>query len=61
MGGSNRLSDDSTVNGECHVIKWIHTAAVYYAGFKMLTCLRDGRVFGGAIKGLGMCLFQCPQ
>lgn len=25
MGGSNQLHDDSRVNGECHLIKWIRT------------------------------------
>lgn len=33
MGGGNWLHDDSAVNGECHVIKGIHTATVYYARF----------------------------
>lgn len=32
MGGANWLRDDSAANGECHLIKWIHTAPVYYAG-----------------------------
>lgn len=38
MGGGNWLHDDSAVNGECHVIKGIHTATVYYGRFKKLTC-----------------------
>lgn len=47
MGGGNWLHDDSAVNGECHVIKGIHTATVYYARFQKLTCGSVG-VDGGS-------------
>lgn len=34
MGGGNWLHDDSAVNGECHLIKWIHTALFIMLGLR---------------------------
>lgn len=34
MGGGNWRHDDSAVNGECHLIKWIHTGLFIMLGLR---------------------------
>lgn len=57
MGGSNWLNDDSAVNRECHVIKWIRTDAVYYAWVEVLTCWRYAKCVEGRETGSWLCTY----